>query len=75
MWLGEDEEAKMGLILSRYLFITYSLSSWFIFVFVVHLDGAKNVENIKDYRLNYRLFKQKNQLSTNSRYYRLRWPL
>jgi hypothetical protein len=35
MWLGE--EAKMGLILSVY---------YIFFVFVVHLDGAKKLENI-----------------------------
>jgi len=71
MWLGE--EAKMGLILSVY---------YIFFVFVVHLDGAKKLENIG--RLSSKLstiwqiidyLSKNNRLSTNSRYYRLRWPL
>ena len=70
MWL--DEEAKMGLILSVYYkFFGLRGSFWWFF--------AKNLENIKNHRLNYRLFgkllfKQTNPLSTNSRYYQLQWP-
>ena len=48
------------------VFFTVHGSSWWL--------CAKNLENTNDYRLNYRLFKQKNRLSTNSRYYRHPWP-
>ena len=47
MWL--DEEAKMGLILYVYhkFFALCGSSGWLC---------VKNLENVKNYRLNYRLF-------------------
>ena len=48
-WMWHDEEAKMGLSLYVYYkFSVLRVSSWWL--------CAKNLQNLQNYRLNYRLF-------------------
>ena len=73
--LGSDpEDSRPGIVLS-----------WMFSQFKIFLKQCENLSGtvfclgfemrkIIDYLANYRLFKQKNRLSTNSRYHRLQWP-